>query len=69
VGIADLSKITPLNPSPISGTSFQTTLGEGQYTAAVEAMIPSGTQGKLSSGTTFKVRNRAEATDSLTVWP
>jgi hypothetical protein len=54
-GVTSVAKGRPLNSEPIVGTTYQTSLAEGLWTFAVEAVSSNGCRSTLSSPVTITV--------------
>ena len=66
--LVDNTQHQPVNPTPITGTTFQIDLPPGQYTGVVEAVVNGTVRGGFTS-VTFQVIERPQGTLNLQVGP
>ncbi len=58
-GVVQVPSGTPLTSSPLTATTYNAIVPDGQWTFAVAAVLPSGATGGLSNNLTVQVLNRA----------
>lgn len=66
--LIDATLVVPVNSLPLSVTTYQVVLGEGQWTAAVESVSSTGSRGGFLS-ITFRVVDRPASTPDVRVGP
>jgi len=69
VQIIDHTLVSPINQAPLSTTSYQVLLADGEHTAAVEALNSVGSASAASNQKTFTVRSRPGVPQSFVVGP
>lgn len=58
-GVVQLATGTPMNSVPLTVVTYHAIVPDGQWTFAVEAVLPSGARSGLSASVTVQVLNRA----------
>ena len=68
-GVTTVAKGRPLNSEPIAATTYSTSVAEGTWTFAVEAVSADGCRSALSSPVTITVPVQRESSTDVTVGP
>jgi hypothetical protein len=68
-GVTPVAKGRPLNREPIAATTYSTSVAEGLWTFAVEAVSADGCRSALSSPITVTVPIPGESSANVTVGP
>jgi hypothetical protein len=68
-GVTPVAKGRPLNSEPIAATTYSTSVTEGLWTFAVEAVSSDGCRSALSSPVTVTVPTRGDSSTNVTVGP
>jgi hypothetical protein len=68
-GVTPVAKSRPLNSEPIAATTYSTSVAEGLWTFAVEAVSPDGCRSPLSSSITVTVPIPGDSSANVTEGP
>jgi len=66
-GVAKVAEGPPLNPEPITATTFTASVADGVWTFAVEAVAANGCRSGLSSPVTVTVLNQGGSPTNVSV--